>query len=530
MRVRALKDAAVLLLVAALACRTASAQATAVLRITVTIADADGNVIPIPRARLLISDNPTTRGPRSVRTGADGTVEISLPPGNYTVESDVPVTMGGRTFTWTEMLDVAAGQTTTLALTAVNAAVETATGATSDPATATSADGASILHRWRRSIVEIWTPVRHATGFLVDARGLIATNDHAIGEAGDVEVEFADGAERVKVRGRVAATDRTKGVTIIWIDPEAVRGRLPITPACGAEPRPPVAHDDKVVALIAPILEAQAAVPGTAMRPDAQSFRVDWQLDSASSGGPVFAADGAPIGITVGQDEEQRPGRRVESYVVPLSNACSVLAAAERAIAGATPPDSTPLRTEAGLPRISTARPSEPKTSRLQPPVIRAGDFDIALLTPAMVTRDQTTWSTRSYFGYWMPYVANAPQTLLVRATPQFEESFWKMLARGAASTQGVSLPPMPSFNANFLRMRAFCGDAEVMPIHGFRVEMPVDRGGVLREGLYVFALTDFGSHCASVRFDLFSEKSPNKADSKTIDPAIIAKVIESSR
>jgi hypothetical protein len=126
--------------------------------------------------------------------------------------------------------------------------------------------------------------------------------------------------------------------------------------------------------------------------------------------------------------------------------------------------------------------------------------------------------------------VTNAPQVLFVRVSPQFEESVWRVLARGAAATQGVRLPPMPNFNANFLRMRAFCGATEVTPIHRLTIEMPIQGRTPVREGLYVFAQTDFGTHCASVRFDLFSEKSPNKADSRTIDPSVFAKLADASR
>jgi hypothetical protein len=35
-----------------------------------------------------------------------------------------------------------------------------------------------------------------------------------------------------------------------------------------------------------------------------------------------------------------------------------------------------------------------------------------------------------------------------------------------------------------------------------------------------VFGLTDFNK-CGAVRFDLYSEKSPTKADSRSIDPKL---------
>ena len=166
----------------------------------------------------------------------------------------------------------------------------------------------------------------------------------------------------------------------------------------------------------------------------------------------------------------------------------------------------------------------------MQAPLLSASEFDISLLTPAMIEVDQGTSSPRSFFGAWAPYVSNAPQVLFMRVSPQFGESFWKVLARGAASTQGVALPPLGSFSANFLRMRAFCGGVEVAPIHRFIIETPIEGRKPMREGLDVFALTDFGPHCTSVRVDMFSEKSPNKADSRTIDPALFTKIAAASR
>src|SRR5688500_18916012 len=90
-------------------CIDAAVTPTGLLRISVVVLDGDGNKVPVPRAQLLISDNPSTREPRRVRTGADGTVEITLPAGNYTVESDLPVRLGARVFAWTRTLDVVAG-------------------------------------------------------------------------------------------------------------------------------------------------------------------------------------------------------------------------------------------------------------------------------------------------------------------------------------------------------------------------------------------------------------------------------------
>src|SRR5262245_59475739 len=102
------------------------AQGTGVLRIRVALADPSGALTPIPRVLLLVSDNPATSEPRRVRTTADGTIELKLAAGSYTIESDQPLSFGGVAYTWTETIDVVAGREVVLDLNARNAAVDAA--------------------------------------------------------------------------------------------------------------------------------------------------------------------------------------------------------------------------------------------------------------------------------------------------------------------------------------------------------------------------------------------------------------------
>src|SRR5262249_25034496 len=100
-----------------------SAQTLSVLHIKVVLLDADRKAIPVPRHALLISDNPATAAPRLVVTGMDGTADVKLRPGNYTVESDKPVAFNGKAYEWTQVVDIKAGRDTVLELTADNAEV-----------------------------------------------------------------------------------------------------------------------------------------------------------------------------------------------------------------------------------------------------------------------------------------------------------------------------------------------------------------------------------------------------------------------
>ena len=88
--------------------RTAAVQVVSVLHIKVILVDAEGRATPVPRHALLVSDNPATVTPRRIVTALDGTVDVRLRPGNYTVESDQPVAFHGKTYQWTQTLDIAA--------------------------------------------------------------------------------------------------------------------------------------------------------------------------------------------------------------------------------------------------------------------------------------------------------------------------------------------------------------------------------------------------------------------------------------
>ncbi len=83
------------------------------------------------------------------------------------------------------------------------------------------------------------------------------------------------------------------------------------------------------------------------------------------------------------------------------------------------------------------------RTGSLTPYKATTSSFDIAFITPAIAFAGmQETMD----FGQWSSYVADHPAVLLVRVTPKQVESLWVKVARGAAMTQGIALPPIKHF------------------------------------------------------------------------------------
>ena len=215
----------------------------------------------------------------------------------------------------------------------------------------------------------------------------------------------------------------------------------------------------------------------------------------------------------------------------------------------AAAPDGTHLPVEPVRPfPVTTLKDAaQRRGGSLSPYQMSSSDFDVAFMTPVLIygaqsqseqergrerrggsrTPDAGPAVVRPLmdFGNWSEYVADFPPVLLIRVTPKLVEGFWTTVARGAARTQGVSLPPIKHFKSGFSRMRAFCGDAEVTPIHPFKLEQRVSDSEAIDEGLYVFDPGALGPHCGPVKLVLYSEKEPANGDIRLVDPKVLEQI-----
>lgn len=527
----------------------AAGQAVTTLRVTVTLLDASRVPIPVARHALLISDNPATSEPRRVLTAADGTVTVRLRPGSYTVESDRPYPFQGQAYQWTQIVNVVAGRESSLALTTGNAEVV--------PWTATPGAGgpfsdhvpAVLFGKWQESVVAVWSPTSRGSGFLVDATGLIATDRHVVGRAGTVEVQLSP---TLKVPARVVSADATRDVALLLVDPAIVAGRAPLPLPCPPAAAPPLDDGQEIVTLGVPLRSQSDVVRGEVTALNPRTIETDLRLSFGAAGGPVFNQQGAVVGLTSAPADVET-NRRRDVNLVRAVTICEAVAGVQSGPSNAVAPEPTRLPVEPTKPfpadgaasggRARTGGPENapPPASPggLDPPLVSSSDFDIAFLTPPMVSRAQQRgdWtggrSGRSpeaearigrltEFGAWADYFADLPPVLIVRVTPKLVEGFWKRLGREAARTQGAMLPAFKDFKGDFLRLRVSCGADDVIPIHPFVLEHRLSEKDVVREGLYVFDPGALGPQCGAVTLSLASEKSPGRADTVTIPANVV--------
>ena len=529
------------LLVLVVFCSGASAfaQPMRVVHITVVLRDADGQATPVAHHALLISDDPPAAPPRRVTTGADGTVDVTLRPGRYAVESDRPVTFHGRAYEWAKRITVTTEADSTLELNATNAE-----SATSAPGSSLETDPAFLLNQWNRSVVGIWTALAHGAGFVVDSKnGLVATNARLASGASDVEAQLTPA---LKVRADIVVADAEKDVAILRIHPSVSELIPSLSPQCGEASSPLLTAGQELATIAAPLSGPNDFVTGTAVRVDRRGATSDLRLAISSAGGPVFAA-GRLIGLTSLAASDLDDSKRWASRVVGVDAVCAVLSMARERVATTAPPDATHLPVDPPA-RTSTDKLKEVvarSAGSLGPPQLSSTDFDVAFITPVHTFGAQSSSFTTTRqrvgpglvdvgspalrpvrdFANWSDYVAEYPAVLLVRATPKLAEGFLTAVARGAAQAQGVPLPPMKKAKAGFGRMRLSCGNVEVTPIHPFKLEQRISESDVVYEGLYVFDPAALGPQCGSVTLTVYSDRADDKGDRRQVDPAIIQRV-----
>ena len=496
-------------------------QTVAVLHIRAVLTDTTGRATPVARHALLISDNPQTQETRRILTGLDGTATVRLSPGNYTVESDQPLVFQGKAYHWTQTLNIVAGRDSALDLTLANAVAEPIAPGTTNADTPPATDTSLLLRQWFDSVVQLWTPTAHGSGFLVDTTGLIATNQRVVGDATSVEVQLSSS---IKVAGTVVEADRQRDIALIRINPAVMASITPVPLGCPRSSTPSVSRGQEIFSIAAPLRQQKGWTSGEVSRVDALAIASDLTLATGGMGGPVFTASGDLVGLSSLPDERDEP-RRGATRVVRIDGACELVAAAAKKVKDAPAPSGTHLPVEPAEPAPIAAFKDAVKrrAGSLKPYQMAASEFDVEFITPVINFAAQS--QANQNFSNWSDYVGDIPPVLFVRVTPKMAESFWAKMARGAAYTQGMALPPLKRLKSGFHRMQALCGRTEVTPIHPFKLELRVSETDAIYEGLYVFDPAALGPGCGTVTLVLYSEKEPAKADSRVIDPKTLQQI-----
>lgn len=136
------------------------------------------------------------------------------------------------------------------------------------------------------------------TGFIINEKGDILTNNHVVGDADEIQVHLADGR---KFKAEVVGRDERTDLAVIKID---TKSKLPFVKLGDSDVARP---GDWVMAVGNPfgfehtvtvgVVSAKGRILGDEKAPFARFIQTDASINPGNSGGPLFNLDGEVIGI-----------------------------------------------------------------------------------------------------------------------------------------------------------------------------------------------------------------------------------------
>jgi hypothetical protein len=193
--------------------------------------------------------------------------------------------------------------------------------------------------------------------------------------------------------------------------------------------------------------------------------------------------------------------------------------------------------------------------------VFAVGGFDVALGTPVLdyELREQTGLTAAQEKGKrtkkskdsiqntfeplqdvreWGEYIGAYKPVLLVQAEPQLRETFMSTLGREIAPAGTLyGIPAHMKFKTDFYKMKLFCGGKEIEPIQPGKAATVVNAHNAFLNvtdatyvGIYSYPPDAVTPSCGKVTLQLFSEKQPDKPETKDLDRKSIDRVWDDFR
>ena len=504
------------------------------VHLRVILVDRDLNQKPVPFLTVSLKS-----GAKSVdvKTGLDGTVETQLPPGKYVITTPKPAELGGRSFAWSVPMTLTGSQQN-VELTNDNAKSEEISAPASTRSSENSGTGDLTEHfkRLKNTVVTVISESGHGTGFFVDSKGLLLTNQHVVGNSEYLAVQFD---REHKIQARLIAADSQKDVALLSVNLAALPNAAPAPIFRVTSGKPPVQEGERVFTIGSPLTLDKIITTGIVSKVEPHTIISDININPGNSGGPLFNGAGQVIGLTTfGTRGEGGPG---VSGIVRIEEALALL---EQNRAKATLPPASLLPVEPLTPYPVEGLKDALKGEKFDPRpyYLAAGDFNIALSTPPFDYREaeerrlaaERTHKKRNKKSdqaaensddsdapkQWEEDAGAHPAVFGIYVMPQAKEGFGSALGRSFSVNPTAKL----KFKTDFQRMKLFCGSKEVEPIFPGRVPVTVSvrNPGVKMDdstykGAYLFSPDAVTPECGVVKLAIYSSKSEEPVI-KTLD------------
>jgi S1-C subfamily serine protease len=510
----------------------AQAQSRSVkVHVHVILVDSELNQKPVPFLNVTLKGAATSS---DVKTRLDGAAETTLPPGAYTVTTAKPVDFDGKRYSWSLRVTLT-GAEKTIDLTNENAKSED--NAAADPphsSTASSGDLTEQFKKLKNTVVTVISESGHGTGFFVDGKGLILTNQHVVAQSQYLAVQFD---REHKIAARLIASDAQKDVALLWVNMSALPSATPAVLARSSGSHAPVQEGERVFTIGSPLSLDKIITTGIISKVDAHTIMSDININPGNSGGPLFNNAGQVVGLTTfGTSAERGPG---VSGVVRIEEALALLGE-NRGKAIGTPPPGALLPVEPLTPYpvegLKAALQGEKFDTR--PYYFYAGDFEVALSTPPFDYREKEEDRLRAERTQkkrnrrdtnspdaaqqdtnredsphdWESETGGNRAVLGIYVVPKVKEGFGSALSRSLRNGYGAA---NLKFKTDFQSMKLYCGEKEVQPIHPGRIPLTVNvRNATVKledstyKGAYFYPPDAVNPQCGTIKIAIYSSKS----------------------
>ena len=161
----------------------------------------------------------------------------------------------------------------------------------------------------KEGVVTVFSSSGHGSGSLVDADGLILTNNHVVKEnKGHLRVKLSPG---VIVQGRVLEIDRESDLAVLWINLDNVKHYKVLPLFKPDRPDNLVLVGEEVIAIGTPVQRetlAKTLTTGIVGKYEQSVIRHDASINGGNSGGPLLNYDGQIVGVNTFITSAKGPG------------------------------------------------------------------------------------------------------------------------------------------------------------------------------------------------------------------------------
>jgi S1-C subfamily serine protease len=546
-----MKRACFAILIVAFLPRGLSGQETETrVQVKAILVDSDLTQKPVPHLTVIFSRESTDRAATyETKTGFDGSAELPLLPGRYKLTTPQGVDFQGHHYGWAMDIDIN-GQSASVELSNDNAHVTDL--APAQPARKFD-DLTSMFQKYQKSVVTVWSEIGSGTGFIVDSAGLIMTNQHVIGPSQLISIQFDP---QRKVVATLLAFDAERDVAVLYANLTAFPDALPAPIAKAQTDHDMAIEGERVFTIGSPLGLKKIITSGIVSKVEERAIISDVNINHGNSGGPLFNSLGEVIGITTFLvPGGNGPG---VSGVVRIDQTLPILEQARRKMGDVPLPDARLLPVEPTDPYPLDSLKETIQSTKFDRKayVFSMNGFDVALETPVLKYRleeeaslaaaqekrkrtgkhaeaVQNTFEPLQDLRGWAEYAGEYKPILLVQASPQLRETFMSALGRGLASSNGgYGGPAHMKFKTDFYKMKLYCGSKEIEPIQPGKAATVVNAHNAFVNvtdatyvGIYSYPPTAISPSCGKVTLQLYSEKEPDKPETKELDQKSVERI-----